>query len=426
MGAALRLVRGGAEVELFEAEPRLGGDCCGAVFDDGAGVVHRVDIGVSDFNHATFPRCAALFAELGLELAPICQDASFATRDRATVYHSRGPDLLLPEGFAGGDLLRRDVARFRREADEVLTRPELHEITCDAYFALRDYSPVFRDLWFWPRAIARFSTPHRALGEQPIATFVRFWRMHGVVGDLGGQRMCVVGGMHAYCEALQRLLQRLGVVLRPGQRVLDIVREPDGVRVRAAPPGVAAIACVRRVDAVVIATDACQVVPLLADADAREREVFGAFPTQTAWVTLHTDPAAMPADRRIWGAYNFTVARPGEHLDPPTLTIWPRRLAPAGDGPARELFVAVNPVVDPDPARVLFARPFIHPIADGATAARAARVQALQGTRRVWVCGSYLEEPFLHENALAAGQRTADQVLAYFAERAGVGLQGQA
>lgn len=412
MAAALRLARGGVAVELFEAEAQLGGDCCGVEVEDEAGVRRRVDIGVTDFNRTSFSRCAGLFAELGLEVAPICQDASFSTRDGQPVYHTRDGHLLLPERFAGEEALRRDVARFRAEAREVLERPELATITCDDYFALREYSELFQRLWFRPRANARFSTPRGELGGQPMATFVRFWHMHGVVGELGDRRSAVVGGMVVYCEALARRLQQLGVDIHLGRRVLDIAREPDAVRLRAAPAGADAPDLVRRVDGVVIATDACHVVPLLVDADAREREVFGAFPTQTARIVVHTDPAAMPADRRTWGAYNFLVERPGERLDPPTLTVWPRRLAGPRSAPARDVFVAVNPVREPAPAHVLLSRSFIHPVADGMTSIRAARVQSLQGARRVWVCGSYLEEPFLHENALASGERTADLVLA--------------
>lgn len=412
MGAALRLAERGVDVELFEAERRLGGDCWGAEVEDETGARHIVDVGVSDFNQASFPRCAALFADLGLAVAPICQDASFMTTDRRLVYHTRGGELVIPPGLPGAATLRRDIEAFKRAAREVLADPALASTPCAAFLAAGGYSPAFRELWFEPRALARFSTPHAPLGEQPIGTFVRFWHMHGIVGVGGSERMCVVGGMHSYCARVEQRLRDLGASLRLGQRVLDVSRDESGVRVRAEPPAQGLPRVVTRADAAIIATDANQVVPLLADADAREREAYGASPTQAAWVVVHSDPDVMPIERASWGAYNFVVARPGERVDPPTITYWPRLLARAAGVTHGGVFVAVNPTVAPDPRRVLFARAFTHPVADGQTAARASRIEALQGSRRVWVCGSYLEDPFLHENALASGQRAADRLLA--------------
>jgi hypothetical protein len=77
---------------------------------------------------------------------------------------------------------------------------------------------------------------------------------------------------------------------------------------------------------------------------------------------------------------------------------------------APDVFVTMNPERAIDPASILVERRFEHPIATPDRDDVVARLDALQGCGRAWLCGSHLRAPFLHEQAIEDGQRVADRL----------------
>ena len=136
----------------------------------------------------------------------------------------------------------------------------------------------------------------------------------------------------------------------------------------------------------------------------------------------------MPSDPQAWGAFNFreglrrpfpvpadaftgpsprfTTAQTG-----PSITFFPNRI---GKLPAEvpDVFVSMNPVVEPDPERVIMQRFFEHPVGTPRARRLARQIESHQGRHGIWLCGAYLREPFLHEQAIASGQDVAHRVLA--------------
>lgn len=94
----------------------------------------------------------------------------------------------------------------------------------------------------------------------------------------------------------------------------------------------------------------------------------------------------------------------------PTITFFPDRISPTGDE-ASDVLVSLNPAVEPDAKSVLAQRSVVHPVAGTGATHVAAHIESMQGARNTWYCGSYLREPFLHEQALTSGQEVAEQLL---------------
>lgn len=90
IGAAVALAKAGARVSLFEAEPRLGGDCRGVAVSLWDKRSITVDAGVCEFNQAASPALGALFEQLNCRCEPVNTDVSFMTPERETVWFSRG------------------------------------------------------------------------------------------------------------------------------------------------------------------------------------------------------------------------------------------------------------------------------------------------------------------------------------------------
>ncbi len=393
MGAARELLRLGAQVTVLESNPRLGGNCLGIKVPTRTGST-RIDAGVSDFNIDTFSRLANLLGELGVSHRPISQTASFSTPEG----ESRDPSSLQPE-----------IDRFKRECVEVLEHHRDDRVTTEAYLLARGYSQRFGRDYLYPRASGCFSMPEADPAQFEIGGLVRFWKMHGLVGQTTQpRRHCVVGGMQAYVRALERDLLERGLTLHTQTRVTGVSRRGSSVEVRA-------IGGPRRrmclvADHVVFAGPPQGTATLIGDTCPEEAELLAEVPFQRAEVFVHTDRRLMPADRSHWAAYNYKIADDAS-AQRPTITFFPNRIRQLGAEVA-DVFVTMNPHRAPDPRTVMARRSFAHPIASSANHRIVTQLDARQGHNNFWYCGSWMREPFLHENALASGQDLALRIAA--------------
>lgn len=406
MGAAWGLAKAGWKVLLIEAEAAIGGHCLAARVPLPGGGEALVDVGVSDFNRATFANVGALFDELGLEYRPIGQDASFMLPGGAAVLHSRDGALHCSAAVTDPGQLEADVARFRLECMEVLEDETWRDTTLAEYVAAKRYGDDFRDIYLYPRAQGSFPMPDCHPGEYLVRALVAFWRIHGIAGPGPADRNVLVGGMHSYGAAFTRWLEAHGGEVQTGARVVGVARRPEGARVRIEDSTGAHRTVMA--DQLVMAVPANVIVPLLEDASQAEVQAFAGFAWQRARVVVHRDPALMPADRSTWGAYNYVCnvgPVPGIR---PTITFYPKKLAGLE---LDDVFVTVNPFREPDPALVIDSRFMLHPAAAPTTEMSTARVAQLQGIRGTWFCGGYLRRPWVHEPALASGAELAERML---------------
>lgn len=405
MGAAQRLVQAGYHVTLFEYLPRLGGDCFGVDVQLAGRGTCRIDAGVSDFNETTFVRVKGLLDELGLPYRPIVQDASFMTPDGEALYCFRGGELKVDWPAHAAGRFAAEIARFRRECIEVLDDPGFADWTLGRYLEERRYSNELAAFYAYPRAMGCFPMPNTEPASYLVRSLVTFWHMHGVVGRAGqAQRMCIPGGMHQYCGAFERWFSIRGGQVRCSTRVVGVVRRSRFIEIRAVTRDDEHLAF--KVDHVIFATNPNEVVPLLEDATDEETSIFEQFPYQRARLVVHMDARLMPRDRRSWGAYNYLVPSGDAPEVRPTITFWPNLLASLPEG-VPDVFVSMNPHIEPDERALISNRFFEHPVATGKTHLVTARLARIQGVRNTWFCGSYMQEPFVHECALATGQDAA-------------------
>ena len=150
---------------------------------------------------------------------------------------------------------------------------------------------------------------------------------------------------------------------------------------------------------------------LLEDAAQEEARTYSEIPSQRARLVVHQDPQLMPADRAAWGACNYLVAHDGMPNVRPTVTLYPNRLQSLSAS-IPDVFVTINPFREPDADKIIVDRVLVHPVIGTGTEAALQKLDALQGKRRTWFCGSYLREPFVHEQAYRCGVETAQRLVA--------------
>ncbi|HLQ91321.1 MAG TPA: cyclic nucleotide-binding domain-containing protein [Xanthobacteraceae bacterium] len=410
MGAAIALTKAGMLVSLFEAAPQLGGHCRGVSVSMWDRRTIRVDAGVSEFHPETFNSFRALLDELDLRYQPVNPDVSFMTVDRAAIWFSRDGEPCFPRQPSDTAQFVEDISRFNQTSVEVLDDATYSGWSAQRYLAEKGYSEDFRACYFDPRARAELSMPDGPPGEFPIRPLVSLWRMLGRVGPDTIRPMTVQGGMHTYCDAVERWLRARMATLFLSTRVASISRLGDSVRIRLIDRNNAGQTLT--FDHVVVATSAAQVVSLLEDASQEEARAYAELESRRIRLVVHQDTQLLPADRATWGAYNY-LSRDGNAA--PSLSVYTNRLQnlPAS---VPDVFVTINPFVEPLPDKIIAEWLVSHPVVGNKADEALRRLDAMQGRRRTWFCGAYLREPFLHEQAYQNGCETASRLVTAVAD----------
>ncbi len=382
------------EVTVFEAEDRIGGHS--HTVDAGGA---PVDTGFIVYNEVTYPNLTALFAHL--DVPTKASEMSFAVSmdggqleyagtNLAGLFAQRS-NLASPRFWS----MLRDLVRFYRQAPSGVRNLD-PSASLDDYLDSAGFGRAFREDHLYPMAAAIWSTPALDVGSYPAAAFIRFCENHGLL-KLAGRPIwrTVDDGSRKYVE---RLAKSVAGRTFPGRGVRSIARrggtvfltDSDGAE--------------QRFDHIVVATHADQALRLLADPSHDESRLLGAFGYSRNEAVLHADPRLMPRRKRAWSSWNYLTETQGE-TSRLSVTYWMNRLQSLPDD--QQLFVTLNPVVEPEGNAVRHRETYEHPVFD-AVAMRAQRqLWSLQGDRKTWFCGAYFGAGF-HEDGLQAGLAVAE------------------
>ncbi len=385
------------DITVYEAEPRLGGHAH-TVDVAGPDGPFPVDIGFIVYNEPTYPNLTALFARLGVPT--VDSDMSFAAslRDGELEYAGKGLGSLFAQK---ANLFRprfwsmlRDLMRLYAQVPKDPVMQDADHVSLGAWLDQHGYGRAVQEDHLLPMAAAIWSTRAARVRDYPAAAFFRFCDTHGLL-RLRDRPLwrTVAGGSRAY---VQRLAAPFRDRIRLGCKVQAVRRLPGGVAVRAAGEEVV-------YGDVVLATHAGQALALLADADAEERALLGAFGVSRNAGFLHTDAALMPRRRAVWASWNFVG---GAHPDvPPCVTYWMNSLQNLP--PGQDIFVTLNPPQPPAAEKILLTQDYAHPLFDVAAMQAQRRFWAAQGRRHTWFCGAWLGAGF-HEDGVQAGLAVAE------------------
>jgi uncharacterized protein len=391
------------DVTLYEAEDWLGGHSHTV---EAQGQV--VDTGFIVYNERTYPNLTALFAHLQVETTPTEMTLGISLENGGLQYAgSLGGFVAQPRNLVRGRYWRmwRDLVRFYRHvrADCAHFSPET---SLQDYLEAKGYSTAFREDHLYPMAAAIWSVPSAQMGAYPLHSFVRFCDNHGLINFLDRPIWrTVVGGSRAYVARLRASLPHI----RMQDAVRRISRDATGVQVESA-------SGTTRYDHVVIAAHADQGLAMLADPSGEEQRILGSFSYQENAAVLHSDPALMPSNRRIWSSWNYIGGTGGdessdENGEAETFTAKPlmvsyymNRLQRIGKTP---MFLTLNPVQPPAAARTHHSQIYQHPIFDARAVKAQAELWSVQGVNRTWFCGAYFGAGF-HEDGLQAGLAVAE------------------
>lgn len=392
--AAAWLLNLGHEITVYERATRLGGHSNTV---DAGGI--PVDTGFIVYNPVNYPNLTALFDHLGVPTKPSEMsfgvslddgDLEYSGTDLAGLFAQKR-NLMRPRFLS----MLRDLLRFYRDAPAAATALADPRITLGDYLRAGGYGDAFCRDHLLPMAAAIWSAPPQKMLDYPAAAFIRFHHNHGLlqIADRPEWRT-VDGGSRAYVE---KLTAPFADRIRLDCGAVSVRRTGDGVIVQGNDGDA------ERFDHVVLASHADQSLALLEDADAREREILGAFRYSHNLAVLHTDTRFMPKRRAAWSSWNFIGDRDSEAGV--CVTYWMNRLQSIAGAP--DMFVTLNPSQPPHAGTLLHSEVYEHPMFDSRAIAAQSELWSLQGRRNTWFCGAYFGAGF-HEDGLQAGLAVAE------------------
>ncbi len=395
-----------AEVHVFEASDYPGGHTH-TVDVELDGIRHGVDTGFLVFNERTYPLLIQLFEQLGVATA--ASEMSFSVQVPGIDLEWSGSDLngvfaqrtnLLRPAFWGmlADLLRFNklCTQLAVSGDEAALAQPIGE-----FLAGQGFGASFRDWYLLPMVACIWSCPTAQMLRFPVRTLIRFCHNHGLLQIANRpQWFTVRGGAKHYVEALLPALHHCHL----NCAVTAVRRLPDGGVTLHSARGA------ERFDEVILAGHSDQSLALLQDASPAERRVLGAVAYQPNQAVLHTDASLLPRRPRAWAAWNYE-RRAGSPADPSReqvcLHYLLNRLQPLPW--QRPVVVSLNPVRQPDPARVIGRYDYAHPVFDEGAVRAQAQLPTLQGEGGVWFAGAWTRFGF-HEDGLLSGLTVAQRI----------------
>jgi predicted NAD/FAD-binding protein len=383
------------QVTLFEAENRLGGHTH-TVDVSLDGQTFPVDTGFLVFNHRTYPELTRLFDTLGVET--VASEMSFSVRldqpdlewagtNLGTVFGQRR-NLARPAFWT----MLRDILRFNREA---VREPALAgSMALGDYLKARGYGTPFVEWYLLPMAAAIWSCPASQMLAFPLASFVTFCRNHGLLQVVDRpQWRTVKGGGREYVNKLAAGIGEIHL----GQAVKSV--RPRGSHMEVVSGSLSGV-----YDQVVLASHSDQSSAILAAHYPDRARLLQQIPYQPNRAVLHSDASMLPRRQALWSAWNYQSGNGDLSNRPVAVHYLINRLQPL---PTKTpVIVSLNPLQEPDPARVHGEFHYSHPVFTRHATSIQHQIAAGNGREGIWLAGAWLGYGF-HEDGLASALRVA-------------------
>ena len=400
MASSYLLHTAGHSITVYEKASRIGGHTR-TLNIDYLGTPIAVDTGFIVYNEPNYQNLLGLFRHLGVSVHP--SNMSFAmsvaggkfewcARSLNSIFGQRSH--LFKPSFYG---MIRDVLRFNAHA---LKTVEIHpDMTLGALIGHLKLGKGFMDYYLLPMGGAIWSCSPKTMLDFPAATFVRFFKNHGLL-SLAGQHQwyTVTGGSQEY---VKKITASFCNQIRTDCAVVSVTRDANGVTITDS------TGKTETYDQAVFASHANETLSMLADASEAEREILGAFHYQQNTAYLHRDTSIMPIRRRCWASWVYHANAAGderERVHGIGITYWMNLLQSIPD--RYPLFVTLNPAQPIAESLIFNCHTFEHPIFTRNTIAAQQQLPSIQGTNRSWFCGAYTRYGF-HEDGLLSAMNVA-------------------
>lgn len=382
------------DITMFEKNDYIGGHTNTVTVDEEGTPVH-IDTGFMVFNHVTYPNLLRLFNELNVPTKKTSMSFSVQHRSSGLEFSGSGIDGLFaqrknifnPRYIA----MLRQIGRFNKECEEVLTDPRYAEMTLAEYIRVKGYGEEMMYKYLIPMSSAVWSTPIDEMLNFPAYTLVRFFKNHGFLGlDTQHQWYTVVNGSQSYRD---HLIAPFKESIQIGNGVVKVKRNDNMAEV------ITRDGQRRTFDKVIFASHADETLAMIAEPTELERKLLSPFAYQENVALLHTDESVMPKTRRAWSSWNYRIDNNGSGGMVPSTIYWMNSLQHVSQ--RKNYFVNINGEDHVDPKKVLKRIVYTHPVFDVEAMKAQKDLHRLNESGPLYFCGSYFKYGF-HEDAFTS------------------------
>lgn len=350
-----------------------------------------VDTGFIVLNDWNYPHLMAFFTKLGVPIQK--SDMSFGVSiDNGWLEYSSN-DL-----FSKENILRKsywgmlyDILRFNRAAKRAKDLPT--SVSLGQFIKDNDMGEWFRRYYILAMGAAIWSCPIDTILKFPAATYLRFFKNHGLLNiRKRPQWYTVTGGSREY---VSRIKQVLGDRVKLDCGAVRVSEGTDGGFVVVDQKGQE-----RSFDEVVFACHADEALSLIDAPTKDEADVLGAFDYQDNEVITHTDASFMPKRREAWASWIYLNDGKRDQKPVVSLSYWMNNLQNLKT--KTDVIVTLNPGRMPAEDKIIDRHSFSHPIFDQKAIEAQQKIKDIQGKRGFWFCGAYQRYGFHEDGLLSA------------------------
>lgn len=390
--ASAYLLKDKFEITLYEKNNYFGGHARTLNVND-----TPVDTGFIVFNHETYYHLTRFLKHLDVPTAKSNMSFGVSIKNGALEYGSNALSSLVAQK---SNLLKpsfykmvRDIFKFNK-----ISKQHLKDKTLDENISLANYLDTlkvgkwFRNYYLLAMGACIWSTPLKKMYEFPALSFIRFFNNHGLLTvTMPVQWYTVQGGSKEYVNKVVEELKKSGVKFESGAS--KVVRN-EAVEITSSDN------ITKSFDKVIFTCHSDEVLKLLDEPTADEKNLIGAIKYQPNSVILHTDESIMPKRKKAWSSWNYLSKDIDDNRQVVSLSYWMNNLQPLNT--STDYFVTVNPDQKPDASKIINEHNFSHPVFDKKAIDAQAKIPSIQGDNNTYFCGAYLRYGFHEDGILSA------------------------
>ena len=390
------------EITLIEKDNRIGGHT-NTINVEEKGKEIGVDTGFIVLNDRNYPHFKKLLNNLDIKIRNT--DMSFSYYDEndgfnyagtgISGYFSQKRNLFSPKHYR----FLLNVKKYSKIAAKDVENKKVLDETLGEYLIRKNFPSEIKNKFMIPMGAAVWSGSRKDILNFPAKMFLRFFDNHGIL-DLNNapQWHTVSGGS---CTYVRKILEKFNGTLIKGNGVTEIRRESNSVALKLEKGEELTF------DKVVCASHADQTYRMVKDLTKKEEEILKPWKYSKNVTILHTDHSFMPPTKSAWACWNYVKNKESNDTDDVSVTYYMNRLQ--GLKTSKDYFVTLNPTRDVPKDKTIFQTIYTHPKYTQTAISTQENIEAVNGTNRLYFCGSYCRYGF-HEDAVMSAVNVAKQL----------------
>lgn len=390
------------EITLIEKDNRIGGHT-NTINVEEKGKEIGVDTGFIVLNDRNYPHFKKLLNNLDIKIRNT--DMSFSYYDEndgfnyagtgISGYFSQKRNLFSPKHYR----FLLNVKKYSKIAAKDVENKKVLDETLGEYLIRKNFPSEIKNKFMIPMGAAVWSGSRKDILNFPAKMFLRFFDNHGILNLNNAPQWHTVSG--GSCTYVRKILEKFNGTLIKGNGVTEIRRDSNSVALKLEKGEELTF------DKVVCASHADQTYRMVKDLTKKEEEILKPWKYSKNVTILHTDHSFMPPTKSAWACWNYVKNKESNDTDDVSVTYYMNRLQ--GLKTSKDYFVTLNPTRDVPKDKTIFQTIYTHPKYTQTAISTQENIEAVNGTNRLYFCGSYCRYGF-HEDAVMSAVNVAKQL----------------